>query len=189
MSQWIWLRLPRSKLVKYYTWENLCLLLMWVNNSNVPKKKKKIICCNFVICEGTSHFKIHLPQKEKSWNSAVTKCYLWKTPPPHTPTLTVFNTEGKLMPIELEVVVAFWVEGPIQFRIYHVVEAGLDSWAPIPNWGAKASGMVWLLVGRLIMFQWIALLSSLTKWTKWNANEQSNYVVQSFPPLNTMLRS
>lgn len=49
------------------------------------------------------------------------------SPPPHTYTLTVFNTEGKLMPIELEVVVAFLVEGPIQFRIYHVVEAGLDS--------------------------------------------------------------
>lgn len=115
-------------------------------------------------------------------------------------------TKGKLMARELEAVVAFLVQGLIQSRIYHVVEAGLNSWfsfshfyvllrlrgswAPIPNWGAMAKRellkssvvMVWLLVGWSCFIGW--------HWASWAVEhkvgkmkwEWTNYVVQSWPP-------
>lgn len=60
----------------------------------------------------------------------VTKCNPWETLPTKICDIGPFTgvyTKGKLMARELEAVVAFLVQGLIQSRIYHVVEAGLNS--------------------------------------------------------------
>lgn len=54
------LGLLRRKLAKYDMWENVCLLLMWANRSNVPKNHLLLIL-QFV---KVLYFIRYLPQKE-----------------------------------------------------------------------------------------------------------------------------